>query len=107
MSKISEVLTEWAEDTDMHGPKYIKDAKTKTTKFLWCAALFLSVCCMSAQFYQLLIIYIEEKTVTKVFYETVGLETEQMIQVVYCPADWLNFTKAIETKIEWDVLGKF
>lgn len=105
MATVSDVLTEWADATDMHGPKYIKDAGTKKIRFLWCAALFFSVCCMSAQFYQLLVIYVEEKTVTKVFYETVDLETEKMLQVVYCPAAWLNFSKAVEIKIEWPVLG--
>lgn len=106
MWKLSELLSEWAETTDMHGPKYIKDSPTKTTKYLWCFALFLSVSCMSAQFYQLLIGYVEEKTVTKVFYETVSLETEQMLQVVYCPASWLNFTKILESKIQLPVIGK-
>ncbi len=59
---------------------------------------------MCAQFYSLFVFYIEEITVTKVHYETVSLETEKMIQVVYCPATWLNFTKAEESGIDWSVL---
>lgn len=102
--KLRDILSEWAEETDAHGPKYIRDAPSHCSRNLWIAAVVVSIGCMCAQFYSMLDVYIEEKTVTKVYYETVGLETERMMQVVYCPAAWLNFTKAEESGIEWPVL---
>lgn len=98
-------IIEWADITEIHGPRYIRHADNQCSRTFWALAFVVSFAGLTAQYSELLMTYIEEKSATKVYTENIGLETEKMLQIVYCPADWLNFTAAQEDKdLDWQTL---
>jgi hypothetical protein len=102
---VKKILSEWAETTDIQGPRYIKNAEGSCLRAFWAFAFIISFAIFAFQSYHMLVIYVEERTVTKISYEPIGLETEKMLQIVYCPADWLNFTKAsADPNLDWETL---
>lgn len=98
-------IIEWADITEVHGPRYIRHANNQCSKTFWALAFVVSFAGLAAQYSELLMTFIEQKSATKVYTENIGLQTEEMLQIIYCPADWLNFSAVHQDQqIDWPTL---
>lgn len=97
-------VRKWADSTTIEGVREIVASGQLWLKITWCLILFVSFSIFIYQAVRIFNRYVNEESATSISYETFQYEQlPTLIELVYCPADWVDFEKVQETNIDYDL----
>lgn len=99
-------IRRWADSTKIEGVQEIVESGHFALKIIWTVILCFSIFIFIYQSVNIFQRYLNEESATKISYETFQPEKlPKLIELVYCPADWLDFEKVYENNIDYDLVA--
>lgn len=87
-AKILHTISDFADESSMHGFRDIKDSITFECKIIWTVAISICVLLLGFQTKTLLDAYWAETTAVGI--NTIFIDEQTVHTVVYCSNDWVN-----------------